>query len=420
MVANSVRLLNSALQAVNLGIRFLFIFFLAKYLDPALVGYFGIFTATVSYTLYFVGLDYYIYVAREIIKKRPEERGQLLKGQALLSAILYVALTPMVLTFLFNSDWPEHLIWWFFPLVILEQFNQEMSRLLIVLSEPISSTVVLLIRQGAWSAVIIAAMVLNPDARNLDSVMGLWTTAGLLAAILAIWKLRQLKISGWHLPVDWNWIKKGVALSLAFLMGTLALRGVQTFDRYCLERIAGIEAVGAYILLLGIASTLLIFLESALFSFSYPELIQFNHDRNHRAAQKAVNRLFRQTFSLAILFAVASWLTLPYLLLWIGNPVYINAIDLYPLLLLAITLNAVSMVPHYALYARGIDKPIIYSHLASIICFVFTTWVTSSMNLTFAVPIGLCSAFALILVWKTAAYLIAISKNSTLSLHSNS
>lgn len=412
MAINSVRLLNSAIQAINLGARFLFIFFLAKYLDPSLVGYYGIFAAAVSYTLYFVGLDYYIYVSREILKKSTEERGRLLKGQVALSAIMYLVLTPFAIFFLLNSGWPGHLVWWFFPILILEHFNQEMSRLLIVLSEPIRATVILFIRQGSWSVVMIAAMILDPDARSLELVMGLWTTAGLLAAFLAIWRLRQLGTSGWGKPVDWAWVKKGIVLSLAFLIGTLALRGVQTFDRYWLERLAGIEAVGAYVLLFGIASTLIIFLESALFSFSCPVLIKLSHEGEYRQAQKTVNRLFLQTVSIALIFGLTSWLALPYLLLWIGSEVYINSMNLYPWLLVAITMNAVSMVPHYALYARGTDKPIIYSHLVSIVIFLAVTWFFSKTNPTFAVPIGLNSAFAVILIWKTAAYLIEVSKNS--------
>jgi O-antigen/teichoic acid export membrane protein len=81
------RLLNVGLQAATMGARFFFIFFLAKYLDPASVGYYGIFTATIGYCLYFVGLDFYTYVTREILKSASDQRGKLLKGQVALSSI---------------------------------------------------------------------------------------------------------------------------------------------------------------------------------------------------------------------------------------------------------------------------------------------------------------------------------------------
>ena len=57
MPATLERMTNIGLRFSTLGVRFLLIFFLAKYLDAASVGYYGLFAATVSYALYFVGLD---------------------------------------------------------------------------------------------------------------------------------------------------------------------------------------------------------------------------------------------------------------------------------------------------------------------------------------------------------------------------
>ena len=110
------------------------------------------------------------------------------------------------------------------------------------------------------------------------------------------------------------------------------------------------------------------------------------------------------TVLLSSLFALVSWLALPYLLTWIGNPLYSNAIYLYPWLLLAVVLNALSMVPHYALYARGQDKPIIHCHLAALVVFVVSTWALSTLVSILAIPIGLALAFLVILTWKSLAY----------------
>ena len=106
MATNSARLLNLGLRSATLGTRFLFIFFLAKYLDPASVGYYGIFTATLGYAIYFVGLDFYTYVSREIVKAPADQRGKLLKGHAALSGLLYLALLPLGIWLLTQSGWP--------------------------------------------------------------------------------------------------------------------------------------------------------------------------------------------------------------------------------------------------------------------------------------------------------------------------
>ena len=399
------RLLNMGVQGITLVTRFLFIFFLAKYLDPALVGYYGLFTGAVGYSLYFVGLDFYTYATRELLKAPCEQRGRLLKGQAALSGFLYLLFLPVALVLLHYADWPDSLLSWFFPILVLEHFNQEISRLLIALSEPVTASVLLFIRQGSWALVIVALMAWDPSSRHLQTVMVLWAVAGLAAAVAGVWKVRKLRMGGWRDALDLHWVRRGIAVSAAFLLATLALRGIQTFDRYWLESLGGIEIVAAYVLYFGVASTLLTFLDAGLFAFTYPALIQLHHDQKTDVAHAKVRQMLGLTILLSGGFALVSWLLLPYLLLWINNPVYSDAINLYPLLLLAMIVNAVSMVPHYALYARGHDRPIIHSHIAAFIIFVLATWLLSTYFSAMAVPIGLNSSFAVILVWKGIAYM---------------
>jgi O-antigen/teichoic acid export membrane protein len=397
-------MLNIGLRGATLGMRFLFIFFLAKYLDPASVGYYGLFTATVGYTLYFVGLDFYTYVTREILKTPVNQRGRLLKGHAALSGVLYLILLPFALVFLHQSGWPGHLAWWFFPILLLEHFNQELSRLLVALSEQITASLLLFVRQGSWAIAIVSLMTLDPNSRHLDAVMALWACAGVSAAALGIWKLRQLQMGGWRAPTDWTWIKKGITVSTAFLVSTLALRGFQTLDRYWLEALGGIEIVGAYVLYLGVAGTLMVFLDAGVAAYTYPALIKHSHLQEHAAAHAKVRLMFFQTLALSAAFGIVSWLLLPYLLDWINKPAYTNALSLYPWLLMATIINAIGMAPHYALYARGRDKPIIYSHLAALPVFILATWAFSKSHAVQAVPIGLNISFAVILAWKAVAY----------------
>lgn len=104
-----------------------------------------------------------------------------------------------------------------------------------------------------------------------------------------------------------------------------------------------------------------------------------------------------------LVFGVISWLLLPYLLEWIGNPIYQSAIHWYPWLLSAMALFALVMVPHFALYARGLDKPIVGSHIFSLLVFLLLTYSLSFTLAEQAVLVGLNAAFAVILVWKAFA-----------------
>jgi len=398
--------LNILLRITTLGTRFLFVIALAKFLDPAHVGLYGLFTASIGYTMYFVGLDFYTYVTREILRHPEDERGRILKAQAALSGCLYVVVLPVALCLLIWTDMPALLIWWFVPILVLEHFNQEVSRLLIALSRQITASVVLFLRQGSWAIAAVVLMALAPESRSLGMVLALWSAAGLGAALLGGWAVYRLDIGGWRAAVDWRWVRQGIVISLGFLVATIALRSVQTFDRYWLEAIGGLELVGAYVLFMGVAGSLLTFLDAGVFAFTYPDLIRHNHQNEHGLARALVRRALLQTVAVSAAFAVASLIALPYLLEWIANPVYQDNIWLYPWLLAAMIVNALGLIPHYGLYARGHDRPIILSHLAALGTFVVVTWPLSASHAALAVPIGLNLAFLVILTWKSTAYLV--------------
>lgn len=398
------RILNMLLRACTLGARFVFVFFLAKFLDAKAVGYYGLFTATVGYFLYLVGLDFYTYTTREILKAQHEQRGQMLKGQASLSALLYIVVVPLAVWMLPQAQWPSELLLWFFPILVLEHLNEEISRLLIALSEQITASLILFMRQGSWALAIVGLMAVNANMRHLQAVMACWLTAGLIAALLGVHKVKHLGMGGWRLPVNWVWVRKGASVSLSFLLATLALRGVQTIDRYWVQSLSNTETVGAYVLFLSIAGTLMVFLDAGVFAFAYPELIALHHKQQHTQAHRKVKQLLMYVLLAAAVFSGISWLLLPYLLQWINKPLYMQSIGLYPWLLLATAINALGMAPHYALYAQGRDKVIIGSHMGAMPVFVLAVWLLGQTMPTLAVPIGLVIFFSVILLIKAVAY----------------
>ncbi|WP_299364851.1 oligosaccharide flippase family protein [uncultured Paracoccus sp.] len=388
-----------------MGTRFLLVFFLARFLEPEAVGYYGLFTATVGFVLYFLGLDFYVYTTRELLKLPEHERAKPVKGQAMLSLGLYAVVLPAAFVVLAYLGWPRHLIWWFLGIVVLEHINQEIFRLLIALSRQIHAGFLLFARQGSWALAVVALMAAHPGTRHLDMVMGLWAGSGLVTVMLGLWCIRRQPFGSWRQQIDWRWVRRGVKVSAAFLIATLSLRAMQASDRYLMEAFVGLEGVAAYVLFLGVASALMTFLDAGIFAFAYPELISLHHQEDYAATRRRVLRMLWQTLWVCGIFSVGSWLALPYLLAWIGNPVYSRSIGLYPWLLLATILNAIGMVPHYALYASGRDRPIIQSHLAALPAFLFLGWILGGSVPNLAVPIALAMSFALILVWKTVAYL---------------
>lgn len=397
-------LLNISLRAATLLSKFLLIFFLARFLAPSELGLYGLLTATVGYALYAVGLDFYTYSTRELLRHDRSVWGGFLKGHGVLCFLLYLILVPLALLLFSNGLMPWVLQPWFFGLLVLEHVNQELGRLLIAVGQPMMASIVLFFRSGLWAILITGLMIFDPRWRSLESVFLAWGGGALVGLALAMWRLGCLGIGHWGDTIDWAWIRRGVRIAIPFVIATLALRGLFTLDRYGYQLLTSLDALGAYVLFTGIAGSLLSFLDAGVFAFIYPSLIRSYQKGDQAAFCRGLRNLFVQTVILSIGFVFFAYLAIHPLLIWLNKPLYLSQIHIFPWVLASTVLYAVGMIPHYALYAQSRDGPIIRSHIVSLAIFIFSAYLLSSWLGGLAVPVGLCVAFFFILCWKTWSF----------------
>lgn len=399
-----VRLLNIGLRGITLVSKFLLIFLLARFLEPAELGLYGLVTVTISYSLYLLGFDFYIFTTREILKSAPEDRGHLLKSQIGLSLILYGVFLPLSLCLFAFGFLPWWLLPWFLVLLVLEHITQELNRLLVALSHQLIASWVLFFRAGAWCLAVVAIMYLDTDQRNLQTVLFTWIMGSAIALAIGFAVIARKSLGGWRRPVDWKWVKKGLRIAVPMLVATLALRGLYTVDRYWFESLAGIEVLGAYVLFMGMCNALLGFMDAGVFTFLYPAMIAAHADQDARTFKLKFRQLALQTVALTALFSVIAWLVVTPLLEWLDRPLYLQHQYLFGWLLIANGLFVLGMIPHYGLYARGKDKPLIISHIAGLVVFLLATALFTNFIRELAVPLGLVTAFGFILGWKTLQF----------------
>jgi O-antigen/teichoic acid export membrane protein len=404
LARNFLQLSNIAVRGLTLVSKFLLIFFLAHFLEPAELGVYGLLAATVGYSIYLLGFDFYTYSTRELLKRERQDWGALLKAQGALTLILYAMFLPL-LSFVFINDLlPMSVFGWFFVLLILEHLNQELGRLLVAVSEQLCASLVLFLRSGVWAVVVTGLMFYKPQMRDLDVVFGAWALGGLAALMLGIFRVRRMKLSGWRQKIDWAWIIKGLKVALALLIATLALRGVLTLDRYWFQELAGLQVLGAYVLFMGVSMALMSFLDAGIFVFIYPRLITAYQQKDAVGFRRGTLKLLLQTVGVSAAFMLIALLAISPLLVWLDKPLYSEQQGLFIWILLATGLYAISMVPHYGLYAQGRDRPIIYSHIASLIIFILATWNFAQYWAHLAVPLGLCVSFFCVLCWKSWSF----------------
>lgn len=395
---------NIALRGMTLASKFLLIFFLARFLDPTDLGLYGLLAATIGYSLYLLGFDFYTYTTRELIKCERGMWGAYLKSQAALTLVLYAVFLPLLSLVFFKGLLPLQVAGWFFTLLVLEHLTQELGRLLVAVSDQMYASLLLFLRSGVWGVIATGVMFIDFNARTLNFVLAAWTLGSASALVLGIYRLKCMRLSGWKTRVDWSWIVKGLKVAVALLVATLAIRGVFTIDRYWTQHLVGLDVLGAYVLFMGICSALISFLDAGVFAFIYPGLVSSFQRQDACAYRRGVRKLFVQTVSLSGCFCIIAFVSISPLLSWLDKPIYLAQLEIFPWLLLATLLYALGMIPHFALYAQGQDRPIIYSHIASLAVFIAATWMIAHYWVPLAVPLGLCASFLSILCWKSWSY----------------
>lgn len=396
-----LRFLNLSLRGSTLASKFLLIFFLARYAEPAEVGLYGLIAVTVSYGLYFLGFDFYMYTARELLGNSPAVWGRFLKSQVGLSALLYCIFLPASVVLFLIGLLPWWVLPWFTALLVLEHVTQELNRLLVALSRQLMASWVLFFRSGFWAVVVVVVMHFNAGLRELETVLWAWTASAFFAAMVGVYSIYRIDSGGWSDVIDWQWICRGLKIAIPMLVATLALRGLYTIDRYWFESLMGLDVLGAYVLFVGICNALLSFMDAGVFTFLYPPMIAANASNDAGEFRRRFRQLALQTWVLVTLFSLLAWFAVGPLLQWLDRPLYSEYQYLFGWLLLANALFIVSMVPHFGLYARGKDRPIIVSHVSGLAVFIGTTALYSEYWPSLAVPYGLVTAFASILVLKS-------------------
>lgn len=389
--------------AASLG-KFLLWLWLAKNLNPADVGEFALLSVTIAYSLLIVGMDFYSYSSREIMgSTNKSDQLTYAYNQSILYLLLHFIFLPIAsLVFYFNV-FPSKLFLYFIILLVLEHACQEVDRLLVSLSKPLTSTLVFFLRSGVWCYLLMLFVSIDPSLGDLKFVYLAWICGSFTGFAVGLYFIFSYFAGERTVEIKREWIIKGVKVAIPFLVITLSLRGMSTIDRYFVDWFEGQALLGVYSLFWGIIGVIQVAIHSGVVVFYYPKLVALYKNRKnsdyvkaYRAYSLAVNSV---TTISCILLAVAIHPVLSY----IDKPLYSESINLFYLALVAGLLFNLSLAPHSYLYTRGLDSYLIKSTLASfLIALTCLTGLTPLLGAE-GVSIGLIIAFAYLLASKHVA-----------------
>lgn len=387
--------------------RFLLILFLAKTLPPNEVGLFGLLLATISFSVLLIGGDFYTYSQRILLSKPKMQWGFILYNQAAAISIIYILLLPLHILIFYFGLIPHEYINVFFLLLITEHVAQETNRILIAMKRPVIASIVLFVRSGLWGYILIAILWLQNIDKPLLFTLNLWLISVIFAIFIGGYFIYQ-EITPWKkqqkLMIDIEWIKLGFKTAVIYLISTLCFRALFTVDKYVVGYLTGQDILGVYTIYIGIAMSILSFIDAGILSFLYPNMVNSYKQGNYQEYKKHKKELTISVILSSIILAIIAAILAPTLLSWIEKEIYLNYLPLLWILLLTIVIYAIGMIPHYGLYARNQDKVIVFSHIMSLFFFAITTVLVSFISPVFATAIGLLIAFIWMALFKQWNY----------------
>lgn len=411
-MANINRIVNIALRGGTLAAKFGLLAFLAVLLSPAEVGRYGLLTAAIGWTMYFVGWEFYTFSMREIIAQGAAHVRDMVRNQAVLYVATYILISPIVILIFATETLPSQYGIWFAVLLVLEHLGLEVGRVLLSLSRPLLASFILFLRGGAWCIVVVGTMITVPDLRHLDFVLASWSVGSGIGLVVGLASLYRVSGHGISSAIDWRWIAKGMSVALPLMLASLSIRGLFTIDRIWVQMIGGADVLGAYVLFISVATAILSFVDAGIVDFAYPRVV--------RAARSGETKEFRREMRLlewsvggaVVILSLCCWLGFSVFVRLLPNPVYSQNLDLLTPTVLAMALYGISAVPHVALYAHGYDRTIVASQVLGLGVFMIVVLLMHPLMGVSVVPVALIFAFATILFWKTSVYLVMQRKLS--------
>lgn len=361
-----MKIYNLLIRGATLASRFVLVVFIAKFLSTEELGAYSLFAASITYALFFVGMDFYTFSSREILSVNKPLWFGIIKNQFVFYIIFYFIGFPMIYSLFYLGFLPKEFIFWFYLILVAEHLAQESMRLLVVLDKAFLANISLFIRSGVWVYAAVFIMFVNDGLRDISVILALWLMGASISVLLVIPEIFRLRrISVVVRKIDYGWMWKGMKIAVPLLIGTLALRSIYIVDRYSLNYFSNLSIVGIYSFYSSFASALLAFVDAVVVMQIYPKIVSAVKNKDFDGLIFYKRKFIKSVSILSLILVVLLPVGVYVLLLWMKKAEYIEYIPLLGVLMLNSIIYSFALLPHYELYAHNEDAKIIRSSILS-------------------------------------------------------
>ncbi len=356
-----------------MGSKFLLVIGLSKTLTTSEYGVLSLIMTTLTFLIFFLGLDFYNFSHREIIEKNGE-KIQFLINQFWFHLSCYIIYIPIIYFIFSNDVVPLEYIIPFYALMILEHMGQELFRLFNLFNKPNHANFTLLIRTAIWIGIMLTVeCLIFKRELTIMHLLYYWIGGSFLAIIysliyIGIGEFKSQEIN--FFSVDYKWIKKGVKVSMPFFFGTIAYKIIEYSDRYMIDWFLDKEQVGIYSFYANFANIVNIIVNTITITLIVPNLLRAVSSNEVMRIKTITQQFSKELYLTTILISICVIVLIFPTLKWLNKPEFSNELTTYFIILVANVIFNLSLLYHFLLYAykndEAIFKPTLYASITNI------------------------------------------------------
>lgn len=350
------KILNLSLRLLAMGAKFLLVIFIGKYLSSEALGEYGLFFSTITISIFFLGMDFYVFNTRELIAATQKDiRAILIRDQFVFYIFTYTIFFPLLLiVFLLNVIEFKYIVLFYIVLVV-EHISQELYRLFITLSRQTLATFLLFIRSGLWIYILILFWICGfENLKDLTHIYIFWFISAFLSITIGvICLIKDYKFDSFKGVINFGWIKHGVKTSMPFFIGTIAYKIVEFSNRYIIDFFMSKSDVGVFTFFANIANALQTIVYTLVIMMYYPKIIAAYQSESETAT--LIKKFTQETILYSLICSVAIAILIYPILNFLGKDEFFENLPILWILLSSILFLNLSFVPHYQLFALKKD-----------------------------------------------------------------
>lgn len=346
--------------------KFLIIFLLTKNISLEFQGEYTMINTNIALLIIFLGLDFYIYSNRVIVK----QVGKLifiLKNSIVFYGIMYLFFIPVLIYMICSDLVPKNLAVLFFFLTITEHLSQELFRIYIAIEKVTLANILFFLRTGTWSWGISLYLLLKENSNvTLFNILMFWLVFSFISVIIGFCFVPNIKNFNKE-KIDKKFVREGFKVALLMFVSTIFLKITEYSDRYFINYFLGKKELGIYAFYFQVSNIINVVIFTLYISYAYPKILKIVYGKNLIELKKEKKKLTNNTLIIILISLFLSFTILPYVLDFVGKSELTVRISIVYILIFASLFFNLSFSSHFVLVAEEKEKLIIKASVAA--CF---------------------------------------------------